>query len=210
MSLSSNELRNDLSDPFDVSCRCFWAGAVPSPLVERETLITGRLRSLFLYEVSEGIDVDALRVIVRTDPGGREPAFRHPAPEYVRYEKPSALESLGSRKIAADTEAEARIRYFEYGVASVELRIPFEGSWNQLISFAVRWIGSAECEATATASLRDCLKRIGPALRKPHQSDFISEDYYVIQIDPIRTNEGRELPAQTLLEQCGEEIAQIV
>ncbi|MFL6448621.1 MAG: hypothetical protein ACJ746_13160 [Bryobacteraceae bacterium] len=172
--------------------------------------LTGSIRGLFLYEIAEEVDLDALRKTLKTDPAGRQPAFRHPAPEYVRYEKPSAVENLGSRLISPGINAEARIRYFEYGVASLELRVAFEGDWDQLVNFAHRWISSAELEQSANASLRDCLKRTKSALIKPHDSSLISEDYYIVQIDPIDRGDGCYLTADTVLHECGERIAQIV
>jgi len=47
--------------------------------------LTGSLWMLFLYDVSEEIRLDDLRRILGARPPGREPSFRRPAPEYVRF-----------------------------------------------------------------------------------------------------------------------------
>ncbi|MBV9264635.1 MAG: hypothetical protein JO061_00555 [Acidobacteriaceae bacterium] len=70
-------------------------------VVEDRKLITGSVWGLFLYEVAEEIDLGAIRRILGATPAGREPAFRHPAPEYVRYEQPPAVEHAGSQTIAS-------------------------------------------------------------------------------------------------------------
>jgi hypothetical protein len=49
----------------------------------------------------------------------------------------------------------------------------------------------------------------GEALKKPHEN-WISEDYYVIQVDPIGVAGDRILAADELVRERGAEIAQIV
>ena len=53
--------------------------------------VKGSFRSIFLYDLSEEIRLDTLRTLLGTPPASREPAFRHLAPEYVRFERPAGL-----------------------------------------------------------------------------------------------------------------------
>ena len=48
----------------------------------------GSVLILILFEVCEEIRLEELRRILGLQPAGREPSFKHPAPEYVRFENP--------------------------------------------------------------------------------------------------------------------------
>src|SRR3954453_18772717 len=168
--------------------------------------LTGSFRGLLLFDVAESIDLGLLHRILGTNPNRREPAFRHPAPEYVRFERPPVIEQVGTRQVRGSENVEIRIRYFEYGVASVEMLMPFSSSWNELASLTSRWIVSAELEGFATSLLRESLVRTGPALGNPYR-EWISEDYYVVQLDPISTDGGAALSAEQLVRDRGGEIA---
>jgi hypothetical protein len=61
-----------------------------------QSRVSGSFRSLFLYDLCDEIRLDELRGILGTPSAGREPQFRHPAPEYVRFERPPVVESLPS------------------------------------------------------------------------------------------------------------------
>ncbi len=171
--------------------------------------LTGSFRGLLLFDVAESIDLGRLHRILGTNPSRREPAFRHPAPEYVRFERPPVIEQVGTRQIREGEDVEVRIRYFEYGVASVEMLLPFSSSWKELAFLTSRWIMSAELESFAMSLLREALLRTGPALSNPYE-EWISEDYYVVQLEPIWINDGVVLTAEQLVRERGGEIAQIV
>lgn len=171
-------------------------------------VLTGTIRALLLFEISEEIDLPQLHRMLGTSPSKREPAFRHPAPEYVRYERPPVVDSVGQSVPYDGQSLGARIRYFDYGVASVELHMDFRASWSELLRLANRWISSPELDGCASALLRERLNAVRSALRKPNDG-WISEDYYVIQLNPIGM-EGTALTADELLRTRGSEIAQLV
>ena len=87
--------------------------------------LRGTLRALLLFDIAEELDLSHLHKILGTDPAKREPAFRHQAPQYVRFERTPVDELVEHRDEYAGEALQVRIRYFEYGVASVELQIPF-------------------------------------------------------------------------------------
>jgi hypothetical protein len=167
-------------------------------------ILNGSIRALLLFDISEEIDLQLLRPLVGASPVKREPAFRHPSPEYVRYEQPPAVEALGPCETFEGWPMEGRVRYFHYGVASVELRTGFNDvGWADVVSLANRWVLSDELEKRARELLRGRIRVVKPALVKPY-GDWIAEDYYVIQVDPTA------LPAEDLTRDYGNEIAQIV
>jgi hypothetical protein len=172
-------------------------------------MLTGTLHGLLLFDVAEEIDLTALRSKMGVVPSRREPAFRHPAPEYVRFENPPVTDLIGTKALGDGQQVNVRIRYFDYGVASVELQVPLRGSWNDLITLATRWIMSPQLESQAETFLNESLARVAGALTKPY-TNRVSEDYYVVQIDPIPDEAGVALPAETILRTYGGEISQIV
>ena len=171
--------------------------------------LTGSLKCFLLFDIAEEIDLAALHTILGTSPSRREPAFRHPAPEYVRFERPPVEEPVGGRSITPGRIVNVRIRYFDYGVASVEMDMPFRASWAELVQLAYSWITSQELEHSAKNFLQDSLQRTASSLKKRYE-DWISEDYYVVQLDPLLDNEGQVVSGELLLKQHGSEIAQIV
>lgn len=169
--------------------------------------LRGTLRAVLLFDIAEEIDLTRLHSLVGSSPSQREPAFRRPAPEYVRFERTPVAEHLPPCQTGAGEELQTRIRYFQYGVASVELVMPFQASWEELIRLANGWIISPELEQRAKAILADRVMRLGEVLVKPYR-DWISEDYYIVQVNPIAN--GTPVPADELIRHCGALIAQIV
>jgi hypothetical protein len=172
------------------------------------TLVTGSLRAFLLFEIADEVDVLQLRRILGSSPETREPVFRHPAPDYVKFERTPVLERLGMQISSRGEQLQASIRYFDYGVASVELSLQFATSWDDLLRLANRWILSSDLEAFANSLLQTRINQILPALAKPHNG-WISEEYYVIQLNPMAA-EGRVLSAEELVQEYGSGIAQMV
>lgn len=173
-----------------------------------DTVLTGTIRAFLLFEIAEEIDLPQLHRLLGTSPSKREPAFRHPAPEYVRYERPPVTDSVAQSFPYDGHSLGARIRYFDYGVASVELHMDFSTTWSALLRLANRWVSAPELESCASGLLRTRLTTVRAALKKPNDS-WISEDYYVIQVDPIMVD-GAPVTAEELLRVRASEIAQLV
>jgi hypothetical protein len=173
----------------------------------RDVELHGTLRAMLLFDIAEEIDLTHLHTLVGTSPRQREPAFRRPAPEYVRFERTPVVEQLPPCRTAAGEDLQARVRYFQYGVASVELTAPFHASWERLIRLANGWIISPELERHARTLLGSRLSQLNDVLVKPYPN-WISEDYYVVQVNPIGA--GAPISADELIHYCGGHIAQIV
>lgn len=171
--------------------------------------LNGTIRALWLFDIAEEMDMRVLHQMLGTRPSKREPAFRHPAPEYVRYERPPVIAALGPCAHYRGERLEGRVRYFDYGVASVELRMNFEAEWQELIRLANGWVMSPDLETQAHDILREHVMQLRAALRKPTER-WIAEDYYVIHVNPLMLQDGNPVSAEELIRECGVAIAQLV
>jgi hypothetical protein len=163
----------------------------------------GSLWAIFLYDVAEQIDLDALGSILHIDPSPREPRFKHPAPDYVRFDRSPLEHRVEVRAHEFGECLEARVKYLDYGVLTVELQLPFETTWVDLLERSSRWIGSPEIEKLAGSLAHEHSARARPAFTQPY-AQFLSEDYYIIHI------RSHTLDAAALQAQCGPQIAQLV
>ena len=176
--------------------------ATPSPL-------KGSFWVLVLYDVAEQIHLEALREVIGAPPAGRQPAFKHPTPDYVRFERPPVIEYPNPVAIATGEQFQCRIKYYDYGVVSVELELPFTADWEQLIRLSNRWVAAPEIERCTTELLKSHMKRAQPALEQPYSS-WVSEDYYIIQVGEATDNDGQPMTTSAMLSSHGAQIAQIV
>ncbi|HVP44604.1 MAG TPA: hypothetical protein VMS96_14330 [Terriglobales bacterium] len=168
-----------------------------------DATLTGAVLSLTLFDVCEEIDLERLGAILSAP--RVETAFKHSAPEYVRFERPPVLEHVGDVLLTTGDRVHADLKYYDYGVVSVTLERPFSGSWEDLLNLAKDWIWSPTFETDATALVRERLRRAAPAMVKPYQR-LLTEDYFIFHVSDI---EGQPT-AEELVDQCGEMMARIV
>lgn len=164
--------------------------------------LSGSFWILFLYDICEEIHLETLRELLGVEPR-REPSFRHPSPEYVRFERPPVVQRLDPIVLESGSRLQGELNYYEYGVVSIKLELPFEVDWPQLVDLSSRWIAAPELEARAARTVRDSVKRVQAALVNPHEA-WLNEDYYVIH---LKNTAG---PAAELIDRHGKEIAKIV
>jgi len=170
-----------------------------------ETPIRGSVVFLTLYDVCEEIRLAEVRDILRLEPAGRGPSFKHPAPEYVRFEQPPVVEAVEEFTLATGEPVGGRIKYYDYGVVVVELTLAFEGGWEQLVGISSRHAAGFEIERHASRIARQGVERVAKALGKPYEN-WLSEDYFVFHLLQLPGN-------PTAAEVCRDhrdEIAQIV
>jgi len=159
----------------------------------------GFIRQIVLFDVADEIRLDDLRSALEiAQPEERAPVFSRPAPDYVRFERPPVIESLSM------VGYEARAKYYEYGVVSIEMDQHFDLEWPKLIHLSASLLSDASVEQHATEFLRPRLEKAHAALVKPY-STWLDEDYVIIAAAP----EPRDL-ASDLLAQHGHDIAQLV
>ena len=169
----------------------------------------GCFRILFLYEVAEAIRIDLLRSL-RGSKGVEPPAsLSPPAPQYLRFERPPVAEAIGPIVLQSGEQIRGSARYYDYGVVSIELELPFESDWHALVLQTSRLSGAIELENKAADWLAIALRRVTPALTKPYQS-WLKEDYHIVEVREIAEPGGQTLGAEDLLAANAMEIAQIV
>ena len=169
----------------------------------------GSLRALLLYDIAEEFNLDALRVLLGAEAPSRSPGFKLPAPGYVRFERPPVVEPCEPIHLATGETATARLRYFDYGVVSLEVKIEFETDWPGLIALSNRWIESGEIEQRGLKVARDRLARTGPAIVKPY-SEWLDEVYYVIHLLDVFGPDGAPVTGSRLISQYGREVSQVI
>jgi len=162
-----------------------------------------------LYDVAEEIRLEPLRDLVGAELARPQPSFKHPAPEYVRFERPPAIEYPGPVSIASGEQFQVRIKYFDYGVMSVELKLEFEAGWDELVRLSSRWILAPEIERITAELVRSRVERAAGALHLPYPIR-LNEDYYIIHLREALEEDGHPMTAASMLATHGERIARIV
>jgi hypothetical protein len=153
-----------------------------SQLVHEPCILTGTIHVLLQYDVSEEIRLDRMRELLSA-PTLQQPAFKHPAPGYIRFERPPVVEPSEPLVLDTGEKLQGIIKYYDYGVVSVLLQLPFSGSWEDLIALTSRWGWDIDFPTQVSEIVRRRLKVAAPALVKPHTSaDWLSEDYLIIHI----------------------------
>jgi hypothetical protein len=165
--------------------------------------LQGSVLVLIQFDVCEEIRLDALRDIF----GARrqEASFKHPAPGYVRYQRPPVVEPVEPLILESGEHLDVQIKYYDYGVLSVVFELPFAGDWDTLVRLASRWVWDTDFTSFAQKIVKQKLERARPALVKPYD-DWLHEDYFVFHVRDVAGNPS----ANHLLAAEGGRIAQIV
>ncbi len=159
----------------------------------------GSIRQIVLFDVADEIRLDALRAALGISESERKPAFSRPAPDYVRFERPPVIEPLQIERF------EARAKYYDYGVVSVELDQQFSLDWPELVEHSATVLSDPTVEQRAMDLLKPRLEKARAAVVNPYPT-WLDEDYVIINVVPETPTES----AADLLAQHGREIAQIV
>src|ERR1700730_263783 len=178
----------------------------PAPMAEVvvEPSLRGSVLVLIQFDVCEEIRLDELRSLF----GARkmeQPSFKHPAPGYVRYQRPPVVEPIEPLVLDSGERLEGQIKYYDYGVLSVVFELPFSGDWDTLVRLGSRWVWDVDFEKHASRIAHEKLERAAPALVKPYP-DWLSEDYFIFHVREITGSPS----ATELCASHGARIAQIV
>jgi hypothetical protein len=165
--------------------------------------LLGSVLVLIQFDVSEEIRLDELRHLL--DARRAEPAFKHPAPTYVRFQRPPVVEQLETLILESGEKLQGQIKYYDYGVVSVVFELPFQGDWDKLVQLASRWEWDTDFESRAWKIAREKLRRAEPALEKPYEN-WLSEDYFIFHVREV----AGASTSDEVLAQHGDKIAQIV
>jgi hypothetical protein len=166
--------------------------------------LSGSVLVLLQFDVCEEIRLDQLRRILSAVTVS-QPPLKHPTPGYVRYQRPPVVEPVEPLVLDTGERLRAEIKYYDYGVISVVLELPFSGDWDRLISLSSRWVWDVDFAAHASLIVRKRLERARPALHKPYV-DWLSEDYFIFHLREILGSPT----AADLVATHGSRIAQVV
>jgi hypothetical protein len=165
--------------------------------------LSGSALALVLYDVCEEIDLEELD---RTLGGKRLTVpSRHQAPEYVRFQRPPVIEQLDTITLIGGHTVAAELKYYDYGVISIVVEMPFRGDWESIIQLANTWIASTEFEKVASFIIRQKLEKARSAIIKPN-AEWLMEDYFVFHL--VKADDAPD--AETLIARHGMQIAQMV
>src|SRR5215831_7528815 len=129
--------------------------------------VSGSLFLLYSYEVADEIRLEQVREILKAPPAERKPAFRQPAPAYVHFERPPVIEPIDGLSLSSGLRLSGHVTYYDYGVISLNLALPFAGSWQDLIRMSARWMNEPELDQSAAVAIRKHIERVSPALVDP-------------------------------------------
>ena len=164
---------------------------------------------LFLYDVAEAIGLDVLRSMAEKKGVELRSSLAHPVPHHLRFERPPSIEPIGLMALDTGESVEVTTKYYDYGVVSIEMELPFEGDWDSLVSQSNRWSSVTELENRASDLLSVALKRVSRALVRPYKT-WLREDYFIVHLPEITAQDGTTLTAADLLASHAREVAQLV
>jgi hypothetical protein len=179
--------------------------AVVSPVKPLDKTLQGSVLVLIQFDVCEEIKLDALRDIFGQGARRQEASFKHPAPGYVRFQRPPVVEPVEPLMLESGERLDVQIKYYDYGVLSVVFELPFSGDWDTLVRLASRWVWDTDFTSFAQKIVKGKIDRARPALVKLYDS-WLHEDYFVFHVRDIAGNPT----AAELLAAQGGRIAQIV
>jgi len=179
-------------------------GSVPSNMIAR-----GYFRILNIFDIAEAIDLEKLRALLGPQAAPRSPGFVHLTPEYAQAQNPPLEESLEPLTLPSGEKLSGKIKYYWFGVASVELATPFQCNLDALCGDSYRWMNAPEVEKAAEDLLRARLERFRPALIRP-STKWLDEDYLVIDIQSAQHRDGHTPTAAELLEHYGDQLTELV
>ncbi len=171
--------------------------------------LLGSFQVFVQFDVCDEIDLEPLRKVLGAEATPRQPSFKHPAPDYVRFERGPVIQQLDPVTLATGDCFQSRMKYFDYGVISVELEMRFEADWEELVRISSRWITAPELLTRSEQLVRSHMEIFKKSLRQPYK-DWFSEDYYIIQISQALDGDGQPMSAASMLAQHGSQLAQIV
>jgi hypothetical protein len=169
-----------------------------------ETVLRGSVMVLLQFDVCEAIRLDRLQELVSARTV-QQPNMKHPAPGYVRYQRPPVVVPLEPLVLESGETLHGEIKYYDYGVLSVVFELAFADGWSKLTALASRWVWDVDFAAQATAIVRASMQRAASALIKPYK-EWLSEDYLIFHIREITGTPS----VGELIQQNGSRIAQVV
>lgn len=162
--------------------------------------VTGSAVVYRLFDV--GYEIDLARAYERLAPQAPERARPvRVEGQAIRIQNPPLTVGLGAERVALDgieVEAEISARVFDFGVASIRIRLPSppNARWAEYAAFASR-VHAAALGGLAERSLQGLITRLGHAIERPRLAP-VTEDYIVHRIDRLTDDRGGPASVEVL------------
>ena len=153
-------------------------------------LVKGYFRILNLFDIGEAFDLEKLRSLLGPAALADPPAFIQRSPEYAQAQNAPLQEKLDPVKLTTGETLEANIKYYWFGVASLEFTTPFQCQFEAFSCESSRWMNAPEVESAAEELLRKRLQQIRAAVMRP-AAKWLDEDYLVIDVQSAQHADGR-------------------
>ena len=172
--------------------------------IQHEAQLVGTVLLLVQFDVCEEIRVDELAKALSARTVASS-GSQYTPPGYVRYERPPVVEPIDGIQLPNEHPLNGELKYYDYGVVSLLLQLPFTGNWDGLIKLASHWVWDVDLAAHAERIVREKVARAVPCMIKPY-TRYLSEDYLIFHIREI----GGVRNAAQATSQYGKRIAQVV
>jgi hypothetical protein len=172
-------------------------------------MVRGYFRILNFFDIAEAIEMEALRSILGPEAAPLSPAFAHRAPDYAQSQNAPLVEAGGPVLLATGERLDVQLKYYWFGVASVELTTAFDCDFDSLCRHSYRWMNAPEVEKAAEECLRARLERLRPSLSRP-SAKWLDEEYLVVDIESAQGADGHSATAAEMLAVHADQITQII
>jgi len=167
--------------------------------------VTGFITAFYSYDVADTIDLGALQTTLGPSAGRATIYDKAPGAPRIRYIQPPVIvDGAAVGQPMLDT-FRVRVKFYDYGVMSLSLSRPFQGSWPELMAVGQDLIESEPLQALADEAGRQIVERVKPYLDDARPS-FLDEDYLVFVVTAL----DPPLQADRLMAERGTEIAQLL
>jgi hypothetical protein len=169
----------------------------------------GLFRLLYLYDVAESIDLEKLRGLLGERGGSAEHVFPRRTPGYVRFEQAPVIEPAEFITVCPGVSAACRVKYYNFGAIVIQVEIPFEYDWAELVTEGSRWMDAPDTEPSVRDLARRRMEQIRTVVMKPTE-DWLQENYLVVEIHEINDAEGKQPSASEIVASHGGELVQLI
>ena len=173
----------------------------------RMQLLAGQVVIYYLFDVAEAVDLAAVPPLVGGAASAARLAPKPATPASVQYDNPPLVfdgEAVGIDRVAG---LAARCRIYDYGVLSMALSRPFDGTWADLVALGPSVIENAALQRDAEQACRQVVARLRPSLAGVRDT-VLWEDYVVFQVHDADRTAPR--PAHELMAREGDAIASLL
>jgi hypothetical protein len=172
------------------------------------TIVKGNILLFFCYEVAYSIRMEKLEADLKQQETAGAISLQRSKSHYLRFENMPLLVKLGSAPVVLgekETAVGVQARVFDFGVVSLCLKLPFSGSFPELVRQSALLSRTDAFFELSRSYLGKIGELIAPALNNPTDSSLV-EDYFIFQVSEL----SRPWSGEELLKERGREIAMIL